>query len=130
MQDIVKKYIKRPLEISAIQYNGANIEDVREFVGRKLSAYNANENRLYITTLEGMRHVKRFDFVVRGIKGEYYPVRQDIFEDTYEELKPTPAVTKQEGAYICGECNQAFKPTAHPQVLMCACFNKGENDDM
>jgi hypothetical protein len=129
-KDIVRKYIKRPLVIEAIQFNGANIEDIRLFAGKKLSAYSATEGKLYISTLEGMMLVSQYDFVVKGIKGEFYPIKQDIFEDSYDEL-PVQEVRKIEEKYFCSKCNTEYAPSAeNKQLMMCNCFQQGvENAD-
>ncbi len=127
-KDIVRKYIKRPLVIEAIQFNGANIEDIRLFAGKKLSAYSATEGKLYISTLEGMMLVSQYDFVVKGIKGEFYPIKQDIFEDSYDELPVNPDV-KSFDSYTCEECNTKLVPTpGNIGMLVCKCFLKGEEN--
>lgn len=46
-----------------------------------------NNAGLYIKTLEGEMLCKWDNYLIRGIKGELYPCRRDIFEETYEEYK-------------------------------------------
>lgn len=84
-KDIVRAYTKLPITIYAVQFNGVNIDIIREFTGGKLSAFSRKNNKFYINTLEGMMQVEVNDYVVRGIVGEFYTVRQDIFELTYED---------------------------------------------
>jgi len=44
------------------------------------------DNGLSITTLEGVMKANYGDYIIKGVKGEFYPVRKDIFEQTYEEI--------------------------------------------
>lgn len=47
----------------------------------------------HIHTLEGVHQVKDGDWIIRGVKGEFYPVKPDIFEQTYERVKEKGDVT-------------------------------------
>lgn len=47
------------------------------------------DNELDIVTLEGKQRVKLGDYIIRGVKGEIYPCKPDIFEMTYESVSPT-----------------------------------------
>ena len=51
-----------------------------------LAAYQTDEE-MDIETLEGVMHASIGDYIVTGIKGEKYPVKPDIFENLYEEVK-------------------------------------------
>jgi len=75
------KYRKKPVVIEAIQYIGNNVEEIRKFVGKEL---DGNGHDLFIDTLEGTHICSPNDFVIKGIKGEFYPCKPDIFEATYE----------------------------------------------
>ena len=46
-----------------------------------------NCNKLYIKTLEGVMEAKVGDYVIKGINGEFYPCKPDIFEKTYEKIE-------------------------------------------
>lgn len=79
------KYRKKPVVINAVQYDGNfrcldcfSINEVKDFILRG--------SELYIPTLEGEMHVSNGDYVIRGISGEYYPCKPDIFEKTYEKV--------------------------------------------
>jgi len=85
-RDIVQRYLKRPIIVSAIQFTEANTEIIREFTGQRLSAFHRKNNKFYINTLEGMMLVNVGDYIVRGVADEYYCVREDIFNMTYEEV--------------------------------------------
>lgn len=77
-------YIKKPISIEAIQWTGNNYEEIKEFMGNTPSYVNSS-NELIIPTLEGNMHAIEGSYIIRGIQGEYYPCRKDIFEEIYEE---------------------------------------------
>lgn len=89
------KYRKKPVIIEAIQYTGSNPSEINAFVGQDLKteleseiAYVAGQGpplfSLIIPTLEGNHKAMPNDFIIKGIKGEFYPCKPDIFEQTYE----------------------------------------------
>lgn len=79
---MVNKYIKKPVEIKAIQWNGENLKEVLEFSN---TAYIDKDNyTLKIDTLEGTHIANRGDYIIKGVKGEFYPCKPDIFEMTYD----------------------------------------------
>lgn len=80
-----KKYKKKPIIIEAIQFTGENHEEVGRFAGLAVSRQGRN-GKLVVKTLEGTMIVSPGDFVIRGIKGEYYPCKPDVFEATYEPV--------------------------------------------
>lgn len=76
------KYRKKPVVIEAIQYTGENPTEIKEFVGE-----NCRINKdgfIFIHTLEGDMSVCNGDFVIKGVNGEFYPCKPDIFDKTYE----------------------------------------------
>ena len=84
-----KKYRKKPVVIEAIQYQREkNIHAIQDFFGNgngRDLLYDAEKNEYTIRTLEGHMYLTNGDWIIRGIKGEYYPCKPDIFEATYEE---------------------------------------------
>ena len=92
----MKKYRKIPVEIEALQWTGINLTELKEFVGDSLkyeyydAAYKAGVAPpvvdITIHTLEGDMKANRGDYIIKGVKGEFYPCRKDIFEQTYEEV--------------------------------------------
>jgi hypothetical protein len=90
------KYRKKPVEIEAIQWNGKNHREMFNFLTGKINEYmTANEDTFYIDhnktkggliikTLEGEHIASIGDYIIKGVKGEYYPCKPDIFEMTYE----------------------------------------------
>jgi len=92
---VIQKFRKKPVVIEAIQYNNLNKAEIEIFVGKKLkeeleseTAYVAGKGipvfSLLIETLEGNMKASTRDYIIKGIKGEFYPCKPDIFEATYE----------------------------------------------
>jgi hypothetical protein len=83
-------YRKKPVEIEAIQWVSDNIEQVYEMLGDNLIIdIDEDELRHFINTLEGKMELSWGDYVIRGVKGEFYPCKPDIFELTYEMVEKT-----------------------------------------
>ena len=80
----MKKYRKKPVVIEAIQYNGDNYNEISNFTGNKSLLGLKQSNEIIISTLEGNMIVSIGDYIIKGIKGEFYPCKPDIFEQTYE----------------------------------------------
>lgn len=84
---MINKYRKKPVEIEAIQYMGVNIDEVEDFVDQKLLRLEKeNGISLGIPTLEGIMIASIGDYIIRGISGEYYPCKPEIFKVTYDEV--------------------------------------------
>ena len=82
----VLRFTKKPVTIEAIQWTGKNLREVITFTDGQ-----ADEARdgLKIYTLEGNLLANVGDWIIRGVKGEYYPCKPDIFEATYSpEVAP------------------------------------------
>ena len=80
---MIKKYIKKPVQIEAVQWTGDNLEEIGEFTGSKaFIAYG----ELIIPTLEGTHLAREGDYIIKGVQGEFYPCKSDIFAETYEEV--------------------------------------------
>jgi hypothetical protein len=77
------RYIKKPVVIEAIQWNGSNNEEIQEFVGEHCEFLH-NEF-LFIFTLEGNMRASISDFIIKGINDEFYPCKPDIFKLTYSK---------------------------------------------
>jgi len=84
----VKKFRKKPIVIEAIQWTGNNWEEIGKFVGQAASLAKENgKNILLINTLESGKNKFQAsigDWIIKGIKGEFYACKPDIFEVTYE----------------------------------------------
>ena len=78
---MVKKYRKKPVIIEAIQWNGKNLSEIDNFVGGSLKTEGSI---LVIHTLEGDMEASINDYIIKGVNGEFYPCKPDIFDKTYE----------------------------------------------
>lgn len=82
------KYRKKPVVIEAIQFldDAKRISELQEFAGKDLRVdYSSKDNPvLKIDTLEGTMTASVGDYVIKGVNGEFYPCKPDIFEKTYE----------------------------------------------
>lgn len=77
----MSKYRKKPVEIEAKQYtpNGLEAERIALWCGGIQTTQG-----LDIYTLEGIMHANYGDWIIQGIKGEFYPCKSYIFDATYE----------------------------------------------
>ncbi len=80
------KYMKKPVIIEAVQWTGDNREEMEKFITHTILAKKNKEGELAIGTLEGVMTASKGDFIIRGVHGEYYPCKPDIFEETYEKV--------------------------------------------
>ncbi len=81
---MIRKFIKKPIVIEAIQWDTNNKKAIDRFVGKELD-YTGADTALIIPTLEGDMTAYCFDWIIKGIKGEFYPCKPDIFQETYEK---------------------------------------------
>lgn len=92
---MVKQYRKKPVVISAIQLTENNFENIEGFIGVQPDTFRhyTNEQRflarkdpegIHIKTLEGLMLARVGDYIIKGVNGEFYPCKPDIFEKTYE----------------------------------------------
>ena len=75
------KFRKKPVVIEAVQFKGDNMAKCLKFLKGN---YLFEDNTLKIITLEGNMTVSTDDFIIKGVNGEFYPCKPDIFEKTYE----------------------------------------------
>ena len=83
---MIKQYRKKPVVIEAIQWNGNNHIEVAEFMFGANVYINVHKGYVEIETLEGKMFAEVNDYIIKGVKGEFYPCKPDIFEQTYEEV--------------------------------------------
>lgn len=87
------KYRKKPVVIEAIQFkNQSSINQMTNlWAGPFLEVADfddeSEKENFFIETLEGTHCVSLNDYVIKGIKGEFYPCKPDIFEMTYEKVE-------------------------------------------
>lgn len=83
------KFRKKPVVIEAIRWVGHNWEELEEFANQDSNRDKIVANQdgtLTIETLEGNMTAIKGDWIIKGIKGEIYPCKPDIFKETYEEV--------------------------------------------
>ena len=82
------KFRKKPVVIEAVQWTGDNRREIFEFC--TLSYFNTDfetqKLKLMIQTLEGVMEASIGDYIIKGIKGEFYPCKEEIFKLTYDEV--------------------------------------------
>lgn len=87
---MLQKAKKKPVEIEFIQYTDeTNIGHLYEWSNNAIQLeYNVNKNekQLVVETLEGRMLVNKDDYIIKGVHGEFYPCKPDIFHKTYEVL--------------------------------------------
>lgn len=93
-------YTKKPVNIIAMQFTGDNFDEAVEFIGRA----NWDSDRdtgegLFIETLEGTMLAREGDYIIRGVKGEFYSCREDIFLETYSHNPNLQPVRVRSGKY-------------------------------
>lgn len=86
------KYRKKPVVIEAMEYlREENIVSIQNWFIENGSAkdfkYNPYDNEYYISTLEGDMKVSNGDYIIKGVQGEFYPCKPDIFKETYEKVE-------------------------------------------
>ena len=82
------KFRKKPVEIEAMKFTNETRDQVYNFVTCNKSASFAGTSQpvLKIQTLEGVMTAKIGDWVIKGVNGEFYPCKPDIFAKTYEPV--------------------------------------------
>lgn len=85
-RSIVKKYMKKPIPVEAIQWTGKNYDELDAFAGNNVFI---EDGILKCKTLEGtMSAMNKYgDYLIKGVQGEFYICEKSIFESTYEEVK-------------------------------------------
>lgn len=95
------KYIKKPVIIEAVKWTGSNHREMFDFLtnnekeNEPIEVYGDNfyidhtkvNGGLIIKTLEGKHIASVGDYIIKGIKGEFYPCKPDIFEETYKKIE-------------------------------------------
>lgn len=92
------KYRKKPIIVEAVQFTGNNESEIRDFC--TITIENGMKSRfvtyehpllsepcIQIHTLEGVMTAQTGDWIIKGVKGEVYPCKPDIFEQTYERIE-------------------------------------------
>jgi hypothetical protein len=80
---------KKPIVIEAHEWDGSSVTEIfmREMWGPTHISGREDNDELVIRTLEGEMRASRGDWIIKGVKGEFYPCKPDIFEATYERVE-------------------------------------------
>jgi hypothetical protein len=88
-----QRFRKKPVVIEAIRYDGRNATEIMVWAGDAQIA-ERYIGGLSIWTLEGTMEADVGDWIIRGVKGEFYPCKPDVFEATYEAAGPDAQETR------------------------------------
>jgi hypothetical protein len=82
---MVYRYVNRPIEIEALQWDGDNREEVFSFCKNAYVVYGLEslDPVLNIYTLEGVKKADIGDYIIKGVEGEFYTCKKEIFNLTY-----------------------------------------------
>jgi len=79
---MIRKFRKKPVVIEAVQWTGSNFGEIASLVGKGCAIVGG---ALFIDTLENRNlEADEGDWIIKGVNGEFYPCKPDIFEKTYE----------------------------------------------
>jgi len=87
------RFRKKPVVIEALQWHGNNYPALNKFVenGQHVALprqlRKSDKGAILVVTLEGEMRANVGDWIIRGVKGEFYPCKPDIFEATYEPVE-------------------------------------------
>lgn len=91
---MASKYVKKPVVIEAVVWNGNNKEEIEEFITTQEYSFERpevyrepQEWDLFIHTLEGNHKANIGDYIIKGLAGEFYPCKPDIFHKSYDSYK-------------------------------------------
>lgn len=86
---MARAYRKKPVVVEAVQWTGENRAEMCEFIDPEVFEIIPRVG-LVIHTLEGDHHASPGDYIIKGVNGEFYPCKPDIFAKTYESAALTP----------------------------------------
>lgn len=83
---------KKPVVVDVMQYTNENARDLAKFIGggileREALVDGKWQKSFYINTLEGTMTARVGDYIIKGVNGEFYPCKPDIFGKTYEVIE-------------------------------------------
>lgn len=91
----MNRYVKKPIAIEAVKWEGFNNDEIKDFAGDSVKIEVIREGDAdngislsvdcSIETLEGVMKANLGDYIIKGVNGEFYPCKQDIFEKTYDK---------------------------------------------
>lgn len=93
-------YRKKPIPVEARQFTGDNFQELQYWDNDFIALSDYNEDTICVHTLEGPVWGEKGDYIVKGVRGEFYICQKDLFEETYEPsdkhdattIRPTPII--------------------------------------
>jgi hypothetical protein len=99
-ETIIRQFRKKPVIVEAVQLDNLNVPCVVRWIGEDKAKMNLESDEAWklgkappifsvtICTLEGDMKAVPGDYIIKGVGGEFYPCKPDIFEKTYEAVEP------------------------------------------
>lgn len=82
---MVTKWKKKPAVVEAVQFNGENIDEIREFVGEENLVTVVKDNVYSLITSRGKEMICKDNYVVKGVTGRFYTCTPLAFHSVYEK---------------------------------------------
>ena len=147
------KYRKKPVVVDAVQWTGYNLAEVRCFAGgaAEINIYDAAwyagvappHVDIVICTLEGNMKASIGDYIIKGVHGELYPCKPDIFEETYEPVECEEDYCELNPCGLCGgkpyenmagifceDCGMGVSRYGKTNKQVVEAWNNGEIDEL
>lgn len=93
MGPVAERFRKKPVEIEAVELTAHNAKDICDWMQSALQRSGSPDypgfdhtGSVYIHTLEGTMRADIGDWIIRGVQGEFYPCKPDIFAATYDRV--------------------------------------------
>ena len=81
------RFRKKSVEVEAMEWTGSLTGEFRDWLGATDWRHTFRDDALHIVTLEGEMTARPGDWIIRGVGGEFYPCKPDIFAATYEPVE-------------------------------------------
>jgi len=80
------KYVKKPVEVEALEWTGENTTEILSFCSDCYSYMRDDKSVLAINTLEGNMTASLGDYIIKGLIGEFYACKPEVFVKTYDQV--------------------------------------------
>ena len=127
---MVKDYMKKKIVVQAMVWTGDNPEDLKQFMEDQGYYFNDEDCGLYIETLEGDHKANTGDYIIKGVKGEFYPCKPDIFEMSYEEVEKCESVKETDPKKELGRAFANLKNIGTEQIPKLIEELSGEDEEV
>lgn len=118
-----ERWRKRPVTVDAFQFTGDNAEAIIEWINTYVpedddpGVWEDDGPTLVIQTLEGQMEALPDDWIIRGVAGEFYPCKDEIFEQTYERVAEARRFTRSPShplGCLCDDCRPLAREFGEP----------------